>query len=90
MADAYEDKTYKKLTIKFRKVEDAELIRELEEKSAQGIPKRQWLHDLYYYTPEMPKDLCSIAEVEKLLVMFRIPYRTRVNIIEALKKQCTE
>ena len=78
-----EDKYYKIMTIRFRKEEDAELIKELE---AHNTSKREWLHDLYYYKPELPKDLCSIAEVEKLMTDFRVPYMTRVNIINALKK----
>lgn len=86
--DRYNKKVYKQFTIKFRKDEDAEIIKCLEENSKEGKSKRQWIHDLYYFTPEMPKDLCSIAEVEHLMTVFRVPRMTRINIVEALKKQC--
>lgn len=79
-----EDRWYKIFTIRFSKEKDAELIEQLEK---HGTSKREWLHDLYYYRPELPKDLCSIAEVEKLLLDFRIHPQTRRNIIEALKKR---
>lgn len=81
-----EDDKYKIMTIRFSKEKDADLIRELEE---HNTSKRQWLHDLYYYKPELPDDLCSIREVEKLLTTFRVPYQTRVNLISALKKRKT-
>lgn len=78
-----EDKYYKIMTIRFNKEKDAELIKELE---SHNTSKREWLHNLYYEKPEIPQDLCSIAEVEKLLMMYRINPRTRTNIIERLKK----
>lgn len=81
-----EDERYKIFTIRFKKDEDAELIKELE---SHDTSKRKWLHDLYYLAPEIPKDLCSIKDVEDLMTTFRIPYRTRRNIIEALKKKYT-
>ena len=81
-----EDKYYKIFTIRFRKDEDAELIKELE---SHDTSKRQWLHDLYYYKPELPKDLCSISEVEELMRIFRVHPQTTRNIIEALKKRTT-
>jgi hypothetical protein len=80
-----EDKYYKIFTIRFRKEEDAELIKELE---AHGTSKRQWLHDLYYLAPEIPKDLCSIKDVADLMALFRVHPQTRRNIIEALEKKC--
>lgn len=76
-----EDKKYKIMTIRFHKDKDAELIKELE---APETSKRQWLHDLYYYKPELPKDLCSIADVERLLSLFKVDRRTSINIIDAL------
>ena len=78
-----EDKYYKIFTIRFRKDEDAELIKELEN---PGVSKRELLHKWFYEKPEIPTDLCSIREVDKLLTTFRVPYLTRVNIINALKK----
>lgn len=80
-----EDKYYKIFTIRFRKEEDAELIKELEDHSTS---KRQWLHDLYYLAPEIPTDLCSIRDVEQLMTTFRVPKKTRDNIILALRKKC--
>lgn len=80
-----EDKYYKIMTIRFKKDEDAELIEKLEHPETS---KRKWLHDLYYYKPELPKDLCSIAEVERLMTTFRVPMQTRRNIIDALRKRC--
>ena len=80
-----EDKYYKIFTIRFRKEEDAELIKELE---AHGTSKRKWLHDLYYLAPEIPKDLCSIKDVADLMTLFRVHPQTRRNIIEALEKKC--
>lgn len=79
-----EDDKYKIMTIRFSKEKDVELIKELEE---HNVSKRQWLHDLYYYKPELPTDLCSIRDVEELLTTFRVPYRTRINIIKALQNQ---
>ena len=78
-----EDDKYKIMTIRFSKEKDAELIKELEE---HNVSKREWLHSLYYQKPEIPTDLCSIREVENLLTTFRVPYMTRINIINALKK----
>lgn len=78
-----EDKYYKIFTIRFRKDEDAELIKELEN---PGVSKRKLLHKWFYEKPEIPTDLCSIRDVDKLLTTFRVPYQTRVNIINALKK----
>lgn len=80
-----EDKYYKIFTIRFRKDEDAELIKELE---AHGTSKRQWLHDLYYLAPEIPTDLCSIQDVSDLMTTFRVDFRTRQNIINALRARC--
>lgn len=80
-----EDARYKIMTIRFHKEKDAELIKELEHPETS---KREWLHDLYYYKPEMPKDLCSIAEVEKQLLNFQVHPKIRRNIIEALKNCC--
>ena len=82
-----EDERYKIFTIRFHKDKDAELIAELEKKETS---KRAWLHDLYYEKPKIPTDLCSIAEVERLMMMYRIPRLTRINIIEALRKQCED
>ena len=81
-----EDKYYKIFTIRFKKDEDAELIKELED---HNTSKRQWLHDLYYLAPEIPTDLCSIKDVEELMRIFRVHPQTTRNIIEALKKKCT-
>ena len=61
-----EDDYYRIMTIRFHKDKDAELIKELD---AHNVSKRQWLHDLYYLKPEIPADLCSIREVERLLMM---------------------
>lgn len=80
-----EDKYYKIFTIRFRKEEDAELIKELE---SHDKSKRQWLHDLYYLAPEIPKDLCSIKDVNDLMTVFRVHPQTRRNIVEALQKKC--
>lgn len=77
-----EDDKYKIFTIRFSKEKDAELIAQLEENNTS---KRQWLHDLYYQKPKIPTDLCSIAEVDRLMSVFRVPYMTRINIINALK-----
>lgn len=81
-----EDKTYKIMTIRFRKEEDAELLEALEKQVAEGGSKRQFLRDLFYLAPEIPEDLCSIATVEKLMMTYRVPRVTRNNIIERLKK----
>ena len=81
-----EDKYYKIFTIRFRKEEDAELIKELE---SHGTSKRQWLHDLYYLAPEIPQDLCSIRDVEELMTVFHVHPQTKRNIVEALKKKTT-
>lgn len=80
-----EDKYYKIMTIRFRKDEDAELIEQLERKD---VSKRELLHKWYYEKPEIPTDLCSIKEVEKLMTTFRIPKRTKDNILIALRKRC--
>ena len=77
-----EDKYYKIFTIRFKKEEDAELIEELEK---HNTSKRQWLHDLYYEKPELPTDLCSISEVERLLMLYRVHPTTRKIIIDSLK-----
>ena len=79
-----EDKYYKIFTIRFRKEEDGELIKELE---APGVSKRELLHKWYYEKPEIPTDLCSIKEVENLMRLFRVHPQTIRNVIEALKKQ---
>ena len=81
-----EDTYYKIFTIRFRKEEDAELIKELE---SHDTSKRQWLHDLYYLKPEIPKDLCSIRDVEELMRIFRVHPQTIRNVVEALKKKTT-
>ena len=81
-----EDERYKIFTIRFRKDEDAELIKELEN---HDTSKRKWLHDLYYLAPEIPKDLCCIKDVQDLMITFRVHPLTRRNIIEALKKKYT-
>jgi hypothetical protein len=83
-----EDNTYKIMTIRFRKVEDAALIKKMEDAVAAGGSKREVLHDLFYLAPKLPTDTCSISEVEKLLMMYRVPRVTRENIINTLKKQC--
>lgn len=80
-----EDKYYKIMTIRFKKEEDAELIKELEE---HNTSKRQWLHDLYYYRPQLPTDLCSIKEVEKVMMLYRIPPKTREGILNNLRTNC--
>ena len=42
----YAEKTYKKLTIKVRLVEDADLIASYEEAQKNGITGREWLRTL--------------------------------------------
>jgi len=81
-----EDAIYKIMSIRFRKEEDKELIQALEDAVASGGSKRATIRDWFYLKPEIPNDLCSIRDVDQLLMTFKIPYRTRITIIEALKK----
>ena len=81
-----EDNIYKIFSIRFRKDEDLELIQALEDAVASGGSKRATIREWYYFRPEIPTDLCSIKDVEELLTTFKIPFRTRTTIIEALKK----
>ena len=80
-----EDKYYKIMTIRLKKDEDKELIEQLERKD---VSKRELLRKWYYEKPEMPTDLCSIAQVEELMRVFRVHPRTRQNIVDALRKKC--
>ena len=81
-----ETNIYKIMTIRFRKEEDAELLEELEKAVAEGRSKREVLRNLYYYKPELPEDLCSIKDVEQLMMTYRIPRLTRINIIVGYKQ----
>ena len=71
---------------RMRKIEDKELLEDLDKAVSEGMTKREWLRRCYYLKPEIPTDLCSIRDVENLLSTFKIPYRTKMNIINALKK----
>ncbi len=43
----YDDKTYKKMVIRLRLVEDAELIDAIQKAKDDGITFREWLWSLY-------------------------------------------
>ncbi len=43
----YDEKTYKKISIAFRKDDDADIIRSIEEAKAKGISLREWVRELY-------------------------------------------
>lgn len=44
----YDSKTYKKILLKLRVVEDADLIEDLERaKREQGLKNREWVRDLF-------------------------------------------
>lgn len=72
---------------RMRKIEDKELLEDLDKAVSEGMTKREWLRRCYYLKPEIPTDLCSIREVEQLMMTYKIPYVTRMNIINALKKK---
>lgn len=72
--------------VRFRRIEDKELLEDMDKALKEGKTKREWFRELYYLAPEIPTDLCSIKEVENKLTTFKIPYRTRVLIINSLKK----
>lgn len=44
--DKYDAKTYKKITMKLRLVEDADLIASFEEAQKKGMTGREWLRTL--------------------------------------------
>lgn len=45
--DKYDSKTYHKVTIKLRKEEDAEIIRDMDDALENGISRREWLSGIY-------------------------------------------
>lgn len=44
----YTDKTYKLINVKLRLVDDAEIIKSLEEAQAKGQTYRDWIREIYY------------------------------------------
>ena len=84
----YIRENYVQFAFKLRTDEDADLIKAIQEETIEGnMTKREWMRNLYYSAPKLPEDLCSISEVERLLMMYRIPRVTRINIIQYLKAQ---
>ena len=80
---------YVQIPIKLRTDEDADLIQAFHENTIEGnMTKREFMRSLYYTAPKIPTDLCSIAEVEKLLMNYRVPRLTREGIINSLKAKC--
>lgn len=45
--DRYDEKTYRVVVFRFRKEDDAEMIKDLDEASANGINHREWLKAIY-------------------------------------------
>ena len=43
----YDAKTYKKINIAFRKEDDAEIIKAIEEAQAKGMNLREWVKELF-------------------------------------------
>ena len=43
----YEQRTYKKLTCRLRKEDDADIIAAIEEAQENGLNKREWLRELF-------------------------------------------
>lgn len=48
--ERYDAKTYKRVALKLRIVDDAEIIEDMEKAREFGLSYRQWLHDLWYHS----------------------------------------
>lgn len=80
---------YVQIPIKLRTDEDADLIKAFHENTVEGdMTKREFLRSLYYTAPKVPKDLCSISEVENLMMTYRVPRLAREGIINSLRAKC--
>lgn len=68
----YREKTLKRHMFELRIDEDRDIIESIEDAVEHGIPKRQWLSDIFHYggSPKevVPEGLVKLSDVEKVLM----------------------